>query len=92
MDKLDANAWKVLADLLELAGDEFSNHGCNDYSLPNTPENLEFMNAMLHWNAPDGTPDEYLIQLSPDRTEIYTSDSFLIAYFEHLAKELAGIE
>ena len=36
MDALDSNAWKVLSDLLEMASENFSNHGCNDYELDNT--------------------------------------------------------
>lgn len=37
---------KHAADLLNLAADEFSNHGCNDYELKNTPENRAFAAAI----------------------------------------------
>lgn len=90
MEKLDSNAWKVLADLLKLAGDEFSNHGCNDYELPNTPENRELVSSMHRWNSTN--PDEQDIFYSEDGTKIYTQDAFLMGFFEHLAKELAGVE
>lgn len=90
MDKLDANAWKVLAELLDLAGQEFGNHGCNDYQLPNTAENRKLVTRMLIWNSKN--PADWDIHYSDDENYIYTQDYFLMGYFEHLAKELAGIE
>lgn len=34
---------KLAAELLEVASDHFSNHGCNDYEIENTPENREWL-------------------------------------------------
>ena len=31
---------EVMAKLLDLAADQFSNHGCNDFELPATAENI----------------------------------------------------
>ena len=87
---MDTAAWKILAQLLEMADQEFSNHGCNDFELDNTPENVKLLFSALEWNDPKGEP--WFIQLNPDETKIYTTDSFLMGYFEHLAKEMAGIE
>ena len=90
MDKFDTAAWKLLAQLLEMAGQEFSNHGCNDFELDNTPENVKLLFSALEWNDPNGAP--WGIQLNQEQTKLYTSDTLLIGYFEHLAKEMAGIE
>jgi len=86
---MDTNAWAVLAKLLEMAADEFSNHGCNDFDLPNTPENNALMVAAEKWNSENDFAEFGLTQ---DSDKIYTSDYFLMSYFAHLARELAGIE
>ncbi len=54
---------KVLAKLLELAGDEFSNHGCNDFNLIREGglapgEAQEFM-TRLQVENPDQPPEIY---------------------------------
>lgn len=87
---MDTNAWAILAKLLEMAADEFSNHGCNDFDLPNTPENNALIVEKIKWNVGNGIP--YPPNISEDGKTIYTSDSGLMRYFAHLAKELAGIE
>lgn len=88
MDMIDTNAWAILAELLDLAKDEFSNHGCGDFELPNTPENRALMEAAEIWNSPEA----FELHISKDDTKIYTQDWFLMAYFSHLARELAGQE
>ena len=89
MDSLDTNAWKVLAKLLELAGNHFSNHGCNDYDLKNTPENMALLESLEAWNSPD--PKERIpIQMDRNGSVLYASDASLMRYFAHLARELAG--
>ncbi len=90
MDKFDTAAWKLLAELLEMAGREFGNHGCNDFELGNTPEHRELMNRVVRWNSQ--FPDEWDLHISKDGAKIYTQDYLLMGYFEHLAKEMAGIE
>lgn len=47
---------RIAATMLELAGDQFSNHGCNDYELPNTPDNLAFVRRLIA--ASDDPEDE----------------------------------
>lgn len=37
----------IAAEMLEVAADEFSNHGCNDYDIPDTPENRSFVERMI---------------------------------------------
>lgn len=70
------------SSLLDLAADEFSNHGCNDYELPNTDEGRAMVVAMDDWN---GTPDGDRQKPQPGET-IFTDDFFVMRY---LAAKLA---
>lgn len=71
----------LAAKLLRRASDSFSNHGCNDYELPDTPENralvVDVHEGDYEWEWPD------------DGKPIYEQDWLLMS---HLAKklELAG--
>ena len=80
---------RLLSELLSLAADEFSNHGCNDYVLENTPEARKFMAGVETWNSPEEY-EEYGIHISEDGKEIYTMDHLLISYFAHLAESGAN--
>ena len=84
---MDTGYWSILAKLLNMASDEFSNHGCNDFELPNTPENRALMEAAEKWNAP-GAPEK--LMFNQEGTTIYSQDYFLMSFFAHLAHELAG--
>jgi len=47
---------KFSAELLDLASDEFSNNGCNDFYLKDTPENRELVTALQteeRWDEPE---------------------------------------
>lgn len=44
---------KVIAELLRLASNTFSNHGCNDFTLPDTEENRNIIAGMGRWADPD---------------------------------------
>lgn len=78
--------YKILANLLEMASDEFSNHGCNDYELDDTPENRALMDLALRWNAPNGPEEEW--ETRTYQGKIITMDYFLMSYFSHLFKEI----
>ena len=75
----------ILAELLELAGEEFSNHGCNDYELPSTPENLELERQMLNHMG----LAECQLNISEDKKTIYSGDHMLMYYFAKLLKDEA---
>lgn len=75
----------VLADLLNMADDEFGNHGCNDYELDNTPENYNLVKDALEWN---GDSEDREPTISPDGKTIYTQDYFLMGYFAYLCRKL----
>ena len=84
--QLDKNTCAILAELLEMASDEFSNHGCNDWELPNTPENRALVERAERENSEEQWL-EYGLNLSPDGTKIYLMDYFLMDYFAHLFRE-----
>lgn len=66
---------KIVSNLLHLAADEFSNHGCNDYSLPDTAAHLRVVDE-----AYDGDPPRSA------RGLIYVQDDVLM---RHFARKLA---
>ncbi len=82
---MNAKQYLMAAKMLELAADEFSNHGSNDYSLENTPENRTFVEAMIA--ASDYPEDE--VNISHDYGRIYTSDIALMGFCIRLLREEA---
>jgi hypothetical protein len=48
------------ANLLELAADTFSNHGCNDYEIADTQENREIVREMNQWEGLTGKDAEWV--------------------------------
>lgn len=65
----------IASKLLEMARDEFSNHGCNDYALEATAENVAFVEAAEKF-VYGGTSGVY----SKDGKQIITGDDTLMAY------------
>lgn len=80
------------SSLLRMAADEFSNHGANDFKLPNTPEIVELLNKMEAWNvrnSKDKIPNEVHVY-NPNKSCLYTMDWYLMAYFSAQLKEMAN--
>lgn len=71
----------IAAKLLELASDTFGNHGCNDFELPNTPESLAFITAMMKEDDDESEP-----YITKDGSHIITQDSILMSYCARLLK------
>ena len=67
----------LIANLLELASDEFANHGCNDHPLPDTPENRELWDEMVKENGED--PEDYCPITG--KGMIYFQDWWLMSFF-----------
>lgn len=76
------NESEALAKLLRLAGNEFGNHGCNDFTLENTDENWEMWKAACLRSS--GEFDE---PRPPLDRPIYADDFVLMYYFAHRAEE-----
>jgi hypothetical protein len=84
---MNKTALLVAAQMLELAADEFSNHTSNDFELPNTPENLEFVKAMDKAVGDPDYPDE---EPNLDGSKIYVMDWMVMRYCIKLLKEEAA--
>lgn len=72
----------AIADLLEQVHEEYSNHGCNDFSLPNTPEARKFVEEMYK----AGGEDDPEIDYNDDGT-ISTSDWMVLSRISELIRE-----
>jgi len=54
----------IIAKILKMASNEFSNHGCNDFWLEPTPDNMEIIEGYTKWmqdddpEYPDITPED----------------------------------
>ena len=81
---IDTNAWAILAKLLEMASDEFSNHGCNDFVLDNTHENFALVTAVEQWASHE---EPLPVNVDKDEDDIYTSDDTLMGFFASIARE-----
>jgi len=73
------NEKKLAAELLDMASDEFSNHGCNDmdesvYEGWTLEERRKFVKEFWAWN---GSPEEY------DKNRLHIGDSSLMAFMSH---------
>lgn len=77
---------RYAAELLDLAADQFSNHGCNDYELENTDENWRLVQEM---EARNGDSPEYRSRRPAQNKTIYTQDFCLMRYLAHKLKQVA---
>lgn len=78
---------RIAADMMEQAADEFSNHGCNDMLLDDTPANRSFVIAM---HKAIGDPDEeYDIDNDIHDGDIMTTDWLVMQYLAKLFTQQA---
>ncbi len=74
---------EVMAKLLDLASDEFSNHGSNDFELPNTPQNTDLIKRV------DKGDDEDDWEPPIYHGNLIGNDSSLMDYFKRRCEEEA---
>ena len=74
---------KVAADLLDLAEQGFSNHGCNDYPLEQTAENIELAQRVTEFEGAD--PWDYSVH----EGKIYLADYVFMQYCAERLREMA---
>lgn len=79
----------LISQLLEMASDEFSNHGCNDFKLPATEENKALMSRMIETSFDECDQEEALQDIIDAKDEIFTVDSMLMGYFARRCAQLA---
>ena len=63
---------QVVGRLLRLAGEEFGNHGCNDFDLPDTPEAKALIADVGLWGGDDESccpGDDTLMEYFADRID-----------------------
>lgn len=77
---MDATARKLAAEVLDLASDSFSNHGCNDFTIDDTLLNRSFVTAMNQW-AGLGDVVPYV-----SNGKIYVQDWQVMSYCAHLLR------
>jgi len=85
MDPKFPREWlHIAAELLDKAAEEFGNHGCNDYVLPDwmvAADRLALDTAFMVFNGdPEMEPSD-----SP-----YASDASLMSFFAEKLREMAG--
>lgn len=86
---MHSNSLALASLLLDKAADELSRNGCNDFTLPNTPENVELLNDMEQDNVGPGREPEKVHVFDAHRSELYTSDWWLAKYLsQQLKKEI----
>ena len=78
----------LASDLLDRAADTYSNHGCNDYLIPNTQENVDMLNQMEKWNVGHGQPPNLVWTFDPQVKQLYVMDWVLMRY---LSARLQGV-
>jgi hypothetical protein len=80
---MKANELKLAAVMLEMAENEFSNHGCNDVDESvwkdwSIEERRTFVKEIGEWN---GDTEEY------DEDHLYLPDWYIMAFLAHKLKE-----
>jgi hypothetical protein len=86
------NILKLAAELLREAADEFSNHGCNDFWLPDTPENRQLILDMAKWNGDGLTEEDVIRPDSKGRLSVFFGDSGVMDYIADLLEEESKVE
>lgn len=84
---------KNTAELLKEAAEEFSDHSCNDYSLPASEENKAIVIATLKFIEATGDYeddwDEFAAKVREAKGEISFFDNWLMSYMADRCKTLA---
>lgn len=73
---------KAAIVLLRDAADQVSNNTCNDYAIPDTPENREFIIDMMKYH----NDDEFDIDQAISSGQLYTLDWMVLDYIAYLVE------
>ena len=82
--KFTESECRLLADLLEMASDDFSNHGCNDLDLSKYMQPLEINALVKAYHEWNGDPEEFDPNEEFDQNannKFRLGDSTLMAFF-----------
>jgi len=87
----DAEA-RLLIELLDLASDSFSNHGCNDFDLTKSVPDLEDRRALMKsYNDYNGSPEDLEDNEAHGSQHGLHMDSAIMGYLSHRIEEQLGI-
>jgi hypothetical protein len=79
----------LISQLLQEASDEFSNHGCNDFTLPATEENKAIVAEMYRSCLGKEDADEEMEELENEKDELFINDWMLMDYLANRCKQLS---
>lgn len=88
-DGLSKAELKLIAELLDMANNEFGNHGCNDYAIPATDENKDIMREIITDTYDKRDVEESLEEVDESKDELSVMDVVLFDYFAQRCKKLA---
>lgn len=85
MARLSAVEKKIFSQLLDKLDDHLSKAGCNDFDLPNTPENRRFFNAIERYcHKEEGNVDADLRKYTvKDGDTIVNMDFAVLSYLRN---------
>jgi hypothetical protein len=89
--KIQPAILKLAARLLEDAAESYGSHGCNDFHMEDTPENLSLVSEVAKQNGWDIDPQNFRTKRSNGETVIIAMDYELMAYCAHILKEAANV-
>lgn len=89
MTTIHSHVLKLASELLDIASDSFSNHGCNDHEIDNTPENWALLVAMEQRNDPTFSEDISEIHHLSRDGKIVVSDWFLMWFLARVLEDAA---
>ena len=79
---------KLIVELLYLASDQFSNHGCNDFDLSKSvPELGDRRELMRRYNESNGSPEDFEYDDEHGSEFKDISDAALMSYLADRVKE-----
>jgi len=88
MAELNETERALAVQMLRLAADTYSNHGCNDLKLPNTPENRALERAMWAWDEDPGRDENQYS--AEDESHIWLMDWAVMRYLADRIEEGDG--
>ena len=88
-DGLSKAELKLITELLEMATDVFSNHGCNDYAIPATDENRDILREVFSLMYEEYDLEDSLAELEDSKDELSVPDCVLFEYFALRCGKLA---
>lgn len=88
-DGLSKAELKIIAELLDMACSEFSNHGCNDHSIPASDENKDIMREIVMDSYDRRDVEEAIEEIDESKDELAVFDTVLLGYFSQRCKNLS---